>query len=119
MYTLSDILVSCHKSTYDLLFCLYVVIFFPPDGCFLKQSAGPSGVFSVFSFFFFCGWCHSGRFVNLGWSLCAAMILLAEISADVATGEVKGEGGKKGMEGGKDQVNCSSRVTSISQRPHR
>lgn len=27
-YTLSDILVSCHKSTYALLFCLCVVIFF-------------------------------------------------------------------------------------------
>lgn len=51
-------------------------------------------MFSLFSLFF-CGVCHSGRFVNLGWCLCAAMIFVAEISADMATGEVRGKG-KKG-----------------------
>lgn len=51
-------------------------------------------MFSLFSLFF-CGGCHSGRCVNLGWCLCAVMIFVAEISADVATGEVRGEG-KKG-----------------------
>lgn len=71
VYKLSGILVSCHESTYDLLFCLQVawVFFLPPshpDGCFLKQSAGPSGVFSISP-----AVCHAGRrVVNLA-GVCA------------------------------------------------
>lgn len=50
---------GCHESNYDLLFCLEYIFFSPPDGFFLKQSAGPSGVFTIFS-----PVCHAGQFVN-------------------------------------------------------
>lgn len=94
------------------LWCIILFVcgdFFPPDGCFLKQSAGPSGVFSVFSFFLLrvSQWsiCKSGlvpvcRHDFYSWDLSWREQLWWEKSR---------ERGKKGMEGGKYQVN----------RPHR
>lgn len=97
--------------------CKWRGFFFPPshpDGCFLKQSAGPSGVFSISP-----AVCHAGRrVVNLAgvrawlwfvaWKLRS--LLTWRFEGLGGAGEVVGRECKKGTGGERDQVN-SSRVT--------
>lgn len=92
------------------------LLFFSPDGFVPKQSAGPSGVFAIFS-----PACHASRFVNLT-CVCVWLWSVVESWEEGVWGGVGWAGGRESR--GEKQRGWKGRkirwtVTSSSHRSHR